>query len=48
MSELEGQQRGLWESHVSFVRAPEREREKGEREREREGGSVVQGKEKPE
>lgn len=23
VSELEGQQRGLWESHVSFVRAPE-------------------------
>lgn len=33
MSELEGQQQGLWESHVSFVRAPERG---GEKERERE------------
>lgn len=34
VSELEGQQQGLWESHVSFVRAPERERGKKERKRE--------------
>lgn len=30
VSELEGQQRGLWESHVSFVRAPEGGSERGE------------------